>query len=165
MFPQKNQNKPCGTSHCHKGYSVIEMLVVVAIIGILFSIAVPAYENYQDERNYNQARQDIISIQKSIDWYYVEFNKFPTSLRDIGLQDLRDPWDEPYYYMKVAGFAKSSATSKVRKDKKLKPVNSDYDLYSAGKDGATKPAFTAKASWDDIVRCNNGEYLGYARDY
>lgn len=141
------------------------MLVVVAIIGILVSIAVPAYENYQDERDYLQARQDLLAIQKAIDLYYVQNNEFPESLSDVDLQDVRDPWGESYYYVNVAAYDKKTSTPKVRRDKKLKPVNSDYDLYSAGKDGTTKPPFTAKASWDDIVRCNNGQYLGYAKDY
>lgn len=141
------------------------MLVVVAIIGILVSIAVPAYENYQDERDYLQARQNLLAIQKAIDLYYVQNNEFPASLSDIEMQDVSDPWGKSYYYVNVVSYDKHNSAYKVRRDKKLKPVNSDYDLYSAGKDGTTKPAFTAKASWDDIVRCNNGQYLGYAKDY
>jgi len=141
------------------------MLVVIAIIGILFSIAIPAYKNYQDERDYAQARQDILAIQKSIDLYYIQNNAFPDALSDIDMQDVRDPWGESYYYVNVADYDKKNSAYQLRRDKKLKPVNSDYDLYSAGKDGTTRPAFTAKASWDDIVRCNNGQYLGYAKDY
>ncbi|MEJ2180091.1 MAG: hypothetical protein P8Y28_06530 [Gammaproteobacteria bacterium] len=61
----------------------------------------------------------------------------------------------------------SSAKNKgsVRKDKNLTPVNSDYDLYSAGKDGLTRLPFTAQQSQDDIVRCNNGSFIGLALDY
>ena len=141
------------------------MLVVVAIISILVSIAIPAYETYQDERNFVQARQDLLAIQKSIDLYYIQNNEFPKSLSDIDMQDVRDPWGASYYYVNVATYDKKLSPEKVRRDKKLKPVNSDYDLYSAGKDGLTKPPFSAKISWDDIVRCNNGQYLGYAKDY
>jgi len=141
------------------------MLVVVAIIGILVSIAIPAYQNYQDERDFIQARQDILVIQKSIDRYYVVNNKFPNSLADIDLQDARDPWGQPYYFINVSTFSKKVSENRLRRDKKLKPVNSDYDLYSAGKDGETRPPFSAKESWDDVVRCNNGQYLGYAKDY
>lgn len=165
MFPKHNHNKPRGVLYCYRGFSVIEMLVVIAIIGMLFSIAVPAYENYQDEQNFIQAKQDILNIQKSIDWYYVEFNKFPGKLSDIGKHGLRDPWGNPYHYVNIASYDKKSSPDKVRRDKKLKPVNSDYDLYSSGKDGLTKPPFTAKMSQDDIVRCNNGQFLGYAKDY
>lgn len=165
MFPQNNNKNPCGKRHCHCGFSVIEMLVVVAIISILVSIAVPAYENYQDERDFIQAKQEILAIQKSIDRYYVFNNKFPRSLGEIDLQDARDPWGKPYFYVNVSTFSKKESENKLRRDKKLKPVNSDYDLYSAGKDGLTRAPFSAKVSWDDVVRCNNGQYLGYAKDY
>jgi len=141
------------------------MLVVIAIIGILVSIALPAYENYQDERDFLQSRQDILAIQKSIDLYYVQNNEFPDSLIDIDMQDVTDPWGSRYYYVNIASFDKKNTSEKLRRDKKLKPVNSDYDLYSAGKDGRTRAPFSAKSSWDDIVRCNNGQYLGYAKDY
>ena len=53
----------------------------------------------------------------------------------------------------------------MRKDKKLVPLNSDYDLYSMGPDGESKPPLTAKASKDDIVRANDGEFVGLAERY
>lgn len=165
VFPQNNNTDPCGNGSCHGGFSVIELLVVVAIIGILVSIAVPAYENYQNERDFLQTRQDILAIQKAIDLYYVKHNRFPQSLVEIDMQDIRDPWGVAYYYVNVASYDKSNSAYRVRRDKKLKPVNSDYDLYSAGKDGETRAPFSAKASWDDIIRCNNGQYLGYVKDY
>ena len=46
-----------------------------------------------------------------------------------------------------------------------RPVNSDYDLYSKGKDGKSQTPFTAKASQDDIVRANDGSFLGLVSDY
>ncbi|MCP5251868.1 MAG: hypothetical protein H6939_09135 [Burkholderiales bacterium] len=45
------------------------------------------------------------------------------------------------------------------------PINSDYDLYSMGKDGASVSPLTAKASRDDIIRANNGRFIGRAADY
>ena len=44
------------------------------------------------------------------------------------------------------------------------PVNSDFDLYSMGKDGASASPFTAKSSQDDIVRAFNGGYYGKVAD-
>lgn len=129
------------------------------------SIATPAYEKYQDRRDTNQAKQDILAIQTAIDKFYVENNHFPESLTEINIDHLQDPWGSRYYYLSVASYDKKSSDGKVRRDKKLKPVNSDYDLYSAGKDRRSKPPFTAAVSRDDIVRCNNGRYIGFAGDY
>ena len=81
------------------------------------------------------------------------------------MDKLTDPWGSPYNYVNVAGYNKKTSDDKVRRDKKLKPVNTDFDLYSAGKDKQTKAPFTAKTSRDDIIRCNNGGYLGYVKDY
>ena len=53
----------------------------------------------------------------------------------------------------------------MRKDKNLVPVNTDYDLYSMGEDGRSVGPFTAKASRDDIVRANDGGFVGLAADY
>jgi general secretion pathway protein G len=45
------------------------------------------------------------------------------------------------------------------------PVNSDFDLYSMGPDGQSKPPFTAAASRDDIVRASNGGFIGPVSDF
>lgn len=147
------------------GFSIIEVLIVITILGFLLSIASPAYNKHQDRLDTNQAKQDILAIQAAIDRFYIENNHFPESLTDISKEHLRDPWGTHYYYLNVASYDKKSTDAKVRRDKKLKPVNSDFDLYSAGKDGLSKPSFTAAVSRDDIVRCNNGQYLGLAGDY
>jgi len=45
------------------------------------------------------------------------------------------------------------------------PVNTDFDLYSMGKDGKSRAPFTAKASHDDIVRANDGKFIGLVSEY
>ncbi|MEE8148540.1 MAG: hypothetical protein V3T24_13110, partial [Longimicrobiales bacterium] len=50
----------------------------------------------------------------------------------------------------------------ARKDKFLVPINSDFDLYSLGSDGKSTPPLGAKASKDDIIRANDGSYMGIA---
>lgn len=52
-----------------------------------------------------------------------------------------------------------------RKDHNLVPLNTDYDLYSSGPDGASVGPLTAKASRDDILRANNGRFVGPASAY
>ena len=144
------------------GFSVFEMLIVIAIVSILIAIALPSYEHYIDKKNLTETKKDILALQVTIDRFYVNNNRFPDNLSEINENGRRDPWGSQYYYTNVT---KAKNKGSVRKDKNLTPVNSDYDLYSSGKDRDTKLAFTAKASRDDIVRCNNGSYIGLAMDY
>lgn len=160
-----NSSNGLGLYYSNRGFSIIEALIVITILGILLSIAGPAYNQHQDQRDYAQARQDILEIQAVIDKFYIENNRFPDSLDEINQGQHQDPWSTPYFYLVVAGYDKNSSESRVRRDKKLKPVNSDFDLYSAGKDQLTKAPFTAAVSQDDIVRCNNGKYIGFAASY
>ncbi len=53
----------------------------------------------------------------------------------------------------------------VRRDRFLVPINSDFDLYSIGKDGGSQAPFTAMDSRDDIVRANDGGYVGLASGF
>lgn len=59
----------------------------------------------------------------------------------------------------------STPQGHLRKDHALVPVNTDFDLYSKGKDGKSQSPFTAKASKDDIVRANNGGFFGLVANY
>lgn len=145
-----------------RGITLIETMIAVMIVGILASIAIPAVNNAIYKSEISQATADIATMMQAIDRYYLKNNAYPPGLADIGFDTLLDPWDKPYQYLRAAD---AGAGALLRKDKKLKPVNTDFDLYSMGKDGDTKLPFTAKASWDDIVRCNNGRYIGLADDY
>lgn len=141
------------------------MLIVVTILGILLSIASPAYDNYKKEHDFARTRQNLLAIQTAIDRFYIINNRFPDSLEEIAMEDVTDAWGSAFRYTNVSNYQKKTSEDKIRRDKKLKPVNSDYDLYSMGQDLQSKPSFTASVSLDDIVRCNNGRFIGYARDY
>jgi general secretion pathway protein G len=86
---------------------------------------------------------------------------FPLTLADMGLDGLRDPWGNPYEYWPITG----DVTQKVRKDRNVHPINTDFDLFSRGKDGKTNFPLTAESSQDDIIRANNGGYIGLASNY
>ncbi len=81
-----------------------------------------------------------------------------------GLTTPRDPWGNPFQYLKIEG-RNTKGVGKLRKDRGLVPVNSDFDLYSKGRDGKSQSPFTSKASQDDIVRANNGRFIGLVSDY
>jgi general secretion pathway protein G len=53
----------------------------------------------------------------------------------------------------------------IRKDHNLHPLNSEFDLYSLGKDGRSSPPLTAQASRDDVIWARDGDFVGLASDY
>jgi general secretion pathway protein G len=140
------------------------LLIAVAIVAVLASIAYPSYVEYRDRANNAAAMTDVAIIAEAIERSYVRNQRFPDSLAEIGMGSVLDPWGHAYQYLKIAG-AGIKGKAALRKDKALVPVNSDYDLYSMGKDGASRPPFPATVSRDDIVRANNGRYIGLAADY
>ncbi len=108
-----------------------------------------------------QAIGDVRAIASAIDDYYYQNGTYPASLAVVGMDDRLDPWGNPYVY----GVIPSNGKGAVRKDKNLVPINTDYVLYSKGADGSSVPPLTAKASHDDIVRANNGGFVGLASNY
>lgn len=146
------------------GFTIIELLVAIAVIAALAAIAVPSYQNYRDKALVAQAKSDIKDLDVLITRYYADNMSFPDGLADIGKAGTLDPWKQPYRYLRLSPLD-SSKTGQVRKDKNLVPINADFDLYSMGKDGASSPPLTAAASRDDIVRGSNGRFVGLASDY
>lgn len=146
------------------GFTLIELMLTVGIVATLALIAYPSYTEYMDKAHDAQAEADISTIQNAIARYMTIHSQYPSTLADVGMDTLRDPWGNPYQYLNIADNG-SSVAGQVRKDKNLVPLNTDYDLYSMGKDGATQSPLTAQVSHDDIVRANNGAYVGLASDY
>ena len=69
---------------------------------------------------------------------------------------------QPYRYTNLDT---AKGNGKARKNKNLVPINSDFDVYSMGKDGETAGPLTAKKSRDDVVRANDGRFIGLASEY
>jgi general secretion pathway protein G len=106
------------------------------------------------------AKRDIQEISIALERYFLVNNRYPNSLAEIGEARI-DPWGTPYAYLPIEG----AKIGKIRKDKNLHPLNSDYDLYSHGPDKQSQTPLTANHSRDDIIRANNGGFIGVAKDY
>jgi len=144
------------------GQTVIEMMIVVLILMVLVGIAAGGYQNYRERIRVSQAITDIAAMAVTIKHYMVDNRSPPESLADVGLQNRVDPWSRPYFYLDLTS---QNGKGKSRRDKKLNPLNSDFDLYSAGKDGLTQTQLTAHNSRDDVVRARDGKFIGLASDF
>ena len=101
-----------------RGFSLIEIMVVVVILGILASIVVPKIINRPDEARVVKAKQDVLAIQNALDLYKLDNGIYPST--DQGLLALvekptsnpiprdwkpylkslpKDPWGRGYLYL------------------------------------------------------------------
>lgn len=142
------------------GVTLLELLISVTLIGVLSAVAVPSYQAYMERARIAAAKKDLLEISLKLERYVNFKHVFPASLADLPDNRL-DPWGNPYRYLSMEG----AKVGQKRKDKSLHPLNSDYDLYSMGPDGQSQTPLTAKASRDDIIRANNGGFIGVAEDY
>jgi len=147
----------------NRGFTIIEVLLVAVIIGILASMALPKLQRALERARIARAIGDVDAIGWDVLEYELVNGSFPSSLAAVGRANLLDPWGNPYVYLKIKGA--SGGVGQMRKDRFLVPVNSDFDLYSMGPDGKSASALTAKISQDDIVRANDGGFVGLGADF
>lgn len=123
------------------GFSLVEILVVLVIVGLLVSIVAPNVLRRTDEARVQKVRADFRSIETALKLYRLDNFNYPGT--EQGLQALVekpsidpipnnwkqggylesmpvDPWGRPYLYLQPAEFG-----------------NGDYDIYSLGADGVT----------------------------
>ena len=68
-----------------KGFSLLELLVVVLIIGVLAAIALPQYQFAVGKSKYSTLKEATISLKGSMDRYYMIYNYLPTNFDDIDM--------------------------------------------------------------------------------
>ena len=120
-----------------RGFTLLEIMVVVIIIGLLAAVIVPTVMNRVDDAKVTKAKEDIRSLETALTMYYLDNSKYPTN--DQGLAALvvqptdptiknwkaggyidrisKDPWGNPYQFVFPGTHGKA------------------YDLCSLGADG------------------------------
>lgn len=123
--------------HNREGFTLIEILVVLGILGLLMAVLIPGTMYYIAQAKYTAANSKMQRIQAGIQMYNLATGKYPKSLTDLvrkpadqkvaakwrgpygvkDIDDLEDPWENPFQY-------------------KLTPGGTHpYELYSIGEKG------------------------------
>ena len=121
-----------------RGFTLLEVMVVIVILGILAALVVPKIISRPDEARVIAAKQDIASLMQALKLYRLDNHRYPTT--EQGLQALvvkpttapipqnwkeggyierlpKDPWGNPYQYLNPG-------------------VHGEIDVFSYGADGA-----------------------------
>jgi general secretion pathway protein G len=143
-----------------KTFTVRDGVIVAAAALLVGSFAIPAFHGYVERSRVSRAVSDIGTISLQLYRWQQNTSSLPASLAEASITSV-DPWGRPYVYVRAAGTSKSQ----LRKDGALAPLNSDFDLYSLGANGVSALALPAEPSRDDVVRADDGRYIGLAVNY
>jgi len=105
-------------SRQQRGFTLIELMVVLAIIGVLAALIVPNVLGRADDARVTAARTDVSNLMQALKLYKLDNQRFPTAAQNLNALTLKpttepvpgnwkpyldklsnDPWGRPYLYM------------------------------------------------------------------
>lgn len=82
------------------GFTLLELMIVVAILAIVASVGVPQYVSALRIARIGKSKQELQTISHAIDAYNVNHGgQLPLTLHQVGFGGKRDPWGVPYCYL------------------------------------------------------------------
>ena len=84
-----------------RGFSFIEVMVVVVIIGLLAGAVTLKVSSYMDTAKVNRAKSDLATIVAAVESYYLANSRYPSNedgLKNLPLKSRIDPWGAAYEY-------------------------------------------------------------------
>jgi general secretion pathway protein G len=135
FFVASRNTTPQGARHGEQGFTLIEILVVITIIGLIMGLVGPRVLNYLSEAKSKAAKIQIESFASALDLYFLDAGRYPTTSEGLTALVQRpgnalpwngpylkgavvppDPWGNPYVY-------------------RMPGQHGSYDIISYGSDG------------------------------
>jgi type IV pilus assembly protein PilA len=124
-----------------EGFTLIELLVVIIIIGILSAIALPSFLNQANKAKQSEAKQNVGSMNRAQQAYYLENSTFGTTVENLGLGIQTQTVN--YIYKTIATEASGISTLVVNQGNSLKaPLRQYAGRVELGTVTATSEATT-----------------------
>ena len=141
-------------------------MIALSVLGLLAAIALPSYAMVIERQKVGQAGRELQEIAMAIERHRRARFEIPETLAELGLDAelLEDPWGRAYQFLSFNSSVPGIA-GLIRKDHNLHPLNTEFDLYSFGKDGDSQAPLTARASRDDVIWARDGGFIGLAEDF
>jgi general secretion pathway protein G len=131
-----NRRRSPGAAH-ERGFTLIEIMVVVVIIGLLAAVIVPQVVSRVEEARVAKAKQDMASIETALTMFRLDNSKYPGT--DQGLVALStQPTDPSIRHWRPGGYVKRVSKDPWGNDYQYVYPGThggEYDLYSLGADG------------------------------
>ena len=130
------------TIHSNKGFTLIELVIVVVLIGVLAAIALPAYQNYVKRAHRAEAKELLLKVQLAEEKYRANNPAYTTSKASLALSTLTGD----YYNFSITSASGASFTATAV------PIGSqsgdDCGTFSINQDGPdyTSP-YANKTCW------------------
>jgi general secretion pathway protein G len=163
-------NRFVRTDRNNAGFTMVELIMVMAIIGVLAAISMIAISDFKNKTKTARAATEIRGLEKDIIAYATDKGTYPPDLAAIGMAGLKDPWNGNYVYTPAPPATAPPAPPAshpryVTADIDTPPLNTDFYLYSKGPNGRSDPWIGSDDSLDDLIRANDGSYVGTAEQF
>jgi len=120
-----------------RGFTLIEIMVVVIIIGLLAAVIVPTVINKVDDARISKAKSDIQGLETALTMFRLDNSKYPTT--DQGLQALVvQPTDPSIRHWRVGGYLQRISKDPWGIEYQYQAPGThgkEFDLYTLGADG------------------------------
>lgn len=131
------------------GFTLIELMIAVAIVGILASIAYPAYTDYTLRANRTEGQRELLRIASLMEQHFLDNRVYTADLTALGLSN--SPFTTENGYYEIAATVTPSATDTfllTATGKKSQVSDTGCTIMTIDQTGAKTPSTTSSDCWE-----------------